>query len=84
MCSASLNPFLYGWLNENISTQVTAKKKKKHPREGKKTPYAILTFNITSGINMLASQMLTTKQHNVDISTKFKTKSFCYSTLSIR
>ena len=24
MCSASLNPFLYGWLNENISNQVTA------------------------------------------------------------
>ena len=84
MCSASLNPFLYGWLNENISNQVTAKKKRKFQEKEKKTPHTILTFNITSGINMLASQMLTTNQHNIDISKKFRTKPFCHSTLSIR
>ena len=71
MCSACVNPFLYGWLNENISNQVTDQKK-----------YNInLSF---SGLKMLlATQMLSTKQPNIDIGTKFATKPFCHSTLSV-
>ena len=58
MCSACVNPFLYGWLNENISNQVTAKTVVKYFQEKKKSFQASACWPLSKQEARTSSQTL--------------------------
>ena len=90
MCSACVNPFLYGWLNENISNQVKILKiyydsdHLYHHHTHAHTPHHQHphTRHHRAGIDMLARQVLAKKQLHFHLRpTTITSKPLCDTTL---